>query len=243
MNAFSASVALDPAGTLQNRLDRLWIGDTADAVAQFLNVVRAPRQVDGVEFLWRRPDLLEFTTPGIPDAGTPAPFWRSKWEVDQAGRWAVRAMSAEPAVKLDWFFFDVFAGPGDEIAPAGAMWVSGGGSALTTGTGGVFSAVRIDKLSASEALAAGGKLPYVTPEGETKALPGQAVLDAATEVVQPIAEEVGWDAQAVEQSRQEVEAALAQALALLSPSTIAGALGLPITDFTDPRNSALLTVI
>jgi hypothetical protein len=55
--------------------------------------------------------------------------------------------------------------------------------------------------------------------------------------------QVDADAQAVEQSRQDVETALAQARALLSPSTVAGALGLPITDFTDPRNSALLTVV
>ncbi|WP_424140256.1 hypothetical protein, partial [Roseomonas chloroacetimidivorans] len=201
MNAIQAAVQV-----ITNRTQpaRIPLGSTANVVAVFRGYDLKPAAVDGVTFLWVRPDGSMFETDGVGEAGTPPPMWRGAFEVDVDGPWAVRAKCETPARELEWFRFEVYEGPADITIPPGAIWTTQNKDALTTSSGALLSALRVNQLEAGSDLDAGGMVLYVTPTGETKALSGQAVLDAATAVVQPIAETVTTTAAAVQEARVEV---------------------------------------
>ncbi|WP_424139350.1 hypothetical protein [Roseomonas chloroacetimidivorans] len=201
MSVITAAVTVGAPDTLRPRLS---LGGTANASGQILGIDRLPAVASGVTFLWQPPNGPAFETAGVPDPGTPPPRWRSSWVVDQVGYWAVRVRCLDPQIQLDWMGFTVVAGPGETGQPSGAIWMSDESTAVTTISGGVLSAVRLDQLLAGDALQPGGRVVYVDDEGTTRALSGQAVLDAATAVVQPIAKQVTTTAAAVQEARVEV---------------------------------------
>jgi hypothetical protein len=240
MTVVSADLGLLPDADVLR--PRVWIGDTLVVRVQFRDEARKPSEPPGpVVFLWKSPSNVVLELPGVAVAGKVGAY-NCEYQVPTTGLWAVRADGGD-GQPLEWTEVTVVPEPPVGSIPQQSIWLSAVGTAAVSMHGTHLAGATIPQFPAKPTLEATDTIPGVDADGNSVRLPGNAVIDAALATVAPAVEQVTQTAATVATQAGEVDAALAQALALLSPSTIAGALGLPITDFTDPRNSALLTVI
>jgi hypothetical protein len=241
MTVVSADLGLLPDADVLR--PRVWVGNTAKIRVQFRDDARRPIEPPGpVVFLWKTPGNVVLELPGVPVAGKVGAY-DGEYQPPSTGTFAVRADGGGDGPTLRWTEFVVEPEPPEGSIPQQSIWLTAPDTAAVSMHGTHLAGATIPQFPAKATLEATDTIPGVDADGNSVRLPGNAVIDAALATVAPAVEQVTTTAATVATQAGEVDAALAQALALLSPSTIAGVLGLPITDFTDPRNSALLTVI
>jgi hypothetical protein len=161
----TAALSVGPEDVLR---PRAWLGGTMVASLQLLDGLRQPAAASEVSIVFRRPDGIELSIPAIPSDDTLTPKrWIAGCEITLAGTWAVRAVSLVPVRQVDWILFDAAPEPQDTTAPYAALWLNQADQPLTSTTGGLLSAARIDLL------------PVVT-EAVGLTLPAVRTLDGAT---------------------------------------------------------------
>jgi len=181
---------------------RFWVGSTVNARGQVLTDDGTAIQGQGATFLWRRPDGVQIEMDGTWDET--ALTWRCAYEPDWEGTGAVRLRSLSPQRQTAWQVFDVVPAPTDAPPPPASIWVSQADRALTTGNGGLVSAVRIAELPRAPALDRNSVIPVVsrataTPEAPLDTLSATLgdIQDqanaAAAEYVLPRAEQVATE--------------------------------------------------